>query len=190
MSDVPQSPGPEYPPVPPGGGLGGSSSITTPNTIGSLSTLHDASAKMGNDKATANAQRVAADDAQSAQLLSRAYGGAAATVVHYADGQLANMAVLLVVRADSPEPYERYENLKELGLSVPQREVQHLGDVVCDVVNTVTVTSGQEPADGVQTAACQRTGDGLTVQVRPIGDIAHHPDEVAALVDDAWSGVH
>lgn len=173
-----------------GGGLGGSSAaVLAPGSLGDLKSLHDASVQVAGDKGAANAQRQAADDVQSAKLLSTAYGGAAATVAHYADEELENIVTLFVVRADSPEPFVPYENLKELAEAVPQNELVRVGDVACVVFNSQFVKSGPEPTDGVVTTLCQRSGNGLTVQVRVGGDIQHHPDQVAALVDDAWASV-
>jgi hypothetical protein len=173
-----------------GGGLGGSSgAITAPGSLGSLKSLHEASVQVGGDKGAANADRQAADDVRSAKLMSTAYGGAAATVAHYADEELDDIVALSVVRADSPEPFVQYQNLKELAEAVPQNELVRTGDVACLVFNADFVKSGPEPTDGVMTTLCQRTGNGLTVQVRPSGDIQHHPDQVAALVDNAWDAV-
>jgi hypothetical protein len=99
------------------------------------------------------------------------------------------MAQLFVVRANTPQPFMPYENLKELGESVPLYEVKQFGDVQCLVNNTQPEASGPEPTDSVVTSLCQRSANGLTVQVRANGDIEHHPDQVATLVDDAWSSV-
>jgi hypothetical protein len=174
-----------------GSGLGGSSSsITAPGSLGNLKSLHDASVQVAGDKGAANAQRQAADDAQSAKLLSTAYSGAAATVAHYADGQLEDIVALFAVRAESPEPFVQYENLKELEEGVPQNQLVRVGDVACVVYNSQFVKSGPEPTEGVLTNLCQRSGNGMTVQIRPSGDLQHHPDQVAALVDDAWAAVY
>lgn len=171
------------------GGGGSSASISAPATLGSLQPLTTASAHLG-ASGSANARNIAADDDQSAKLLSTAYGGAAALVAHYSDDQLANLAILSVVRAASPQPYEAYENLKELGFSQPEKLTQQVGDVTCDVNNEPPVTSGTEPTDSVYVAYCQRTAPGLTVRVQVTGDLQHHPDQVAGLVDSAWSTVH
>lgn len=174
-----------------GGGGGGSStaSLSAPSTLGSLLSYQNASARFGS-RALANARQHADDDGQSTRLLSAAYGGAAALVAQYSDNELNSMASLLIVRADSPQPFALYENLKETGLAAPVNEVERFGAVSCLVQNVAIGSSATEPAQDVYASYCQRSGPGLTVQVRPSGDISHHPDQIAALVDDAWFAVH
>lgn len=173
-----------------GNGIGGSTaSLSAPSTLGDLASFQQASAHFGKQAGTI-AQQHAADDVQSGKLLSAAYGGAGALVKEYSDDQLNDMASLFVVRADSPQPYTPYENTKELGVAVPLNEVEQFGAVNCLVQNEAVGPSGPPPTEDVFTSYCQRSSPDLTVQVRVSGDISHHPDQVAALVDDAWFNVH
>jgi hypothetical protein len=173
-----------------GGGVGGSSApLTAPSTLGGLESYQAASVHLGS-KAVAFAQQLADDDAQSATLLSAAYGGAAALVTRYSDDRLDSMALLLIVRADSPQPFVEYENLKELGFGVPEHQLEQFGPVSCVIDNEPPVQSGSEPSSQVYVNYCQRSGPGRTIQVRPNGPLQHEPDQVAGLVDDAWNNVH
>ncbi len=175
-----------------GGGdsTGGSSApLTAPSTLGSLESYQAASAHLGS-KAVTHAQQLAEDNAQSAKLLSAAYGGAAALVTSYSDDSLNSMALLLIVRADSPQPFVQYENLKELGFAEPENQLERFGPVSCVIDNEPPVQSGPEPPSQVYVTYCQRSGPGLTIQVRPNGPIQHTPDQVAGLVNEAWNNVH
>ncbi|MFJ9420372.1 hypothetical protein ACIRPT_40420 [Streptomyces sp. NPDC101227] len=136
------------------------------------------------------ARRIADVDVKSTRLLSKAYGGAPAAVATYANAGLSEIFVLTVVRAVSPRPFTPYQNAAQLGLAKPAREVVTVGEVACLVHNQST-TAGKRPGpETVTVESCQRTGEGLTVQIRSVtGDIHSSPERIAALVDKAWSGL-
>ncbi|WBO68674.1 hypothetical protein [Streptomyces camelliae] len=136
----------------------------------------------------ASAKRHAIEDVRSGQRLSDDYGGAVAMVRSYADRPQENFLDLRAVRSDSPKPYVPYEDPVDTGAAVPYDQLLTYGNVSCVVINTFTA-AGRKPApDSVNTSYCQRSGGGLTVQIRIHGGpLIHHPDQVAALVDKAWS---
>ncbi|WP_052433410.1 hypothetical protein [Streptacidiphilus carbonis] len=106
----------------------------------------------------------------------------------YADKTEENFFDLRAVRSDSPEPYVPYEDPADTGSAVPYDQLLAYGHVSCVVINAFTA-AGRKPApDSVTTSYCQRSADGLTVQLRMHGGpLIHHPDQVAVLVDQAWS---
>ncbi|MHA6763796.1 hypothetical protein [Streptacidiphilus sp. PAMC 29251] len=102
---------------------------------------------------------------------------------------MAEIVTLNAVSASSPQPYVPYEDAAQLGLAVPTDQLVQVGQVACVVFNQPTA-AGQKPAgDSVVVTYCQRTGSGLTVQLRASGDLQHQPAEMAALVDKAWSAL-
>jgi hypothetical protein len=168
-----------------GGGTGGS--ITAPARLGAYMQVSDIDLYRS-DKGRANLERIQSWDRQSSKRLSEAFGGADARIQSYADAQLESQFSLQIVRASAPfPPFVPYQDAKVLGLARPQQEVVRHGQVACVVQNDVTV-SGQSPApDAVHVLTCMRTAPGLTVQVGSVGGpVARRPEEVAALVDEAW----
>ncbi len=177
--------------------IGGSSSSSSTSTAGGSSDLH-APAVLGGLEPMAGllhsaggvtAADMNSDDAKSGQRLSAAYGGAPAVVQEYSDTGLDNFAVLQVVRANSPGVYVPYENPAELQVVRPNDELITVGAVSCVIANQPTPV-GQTPSPtSLNVTSCQRTGSGLTVTVRPGGggDLQHDPNQVAALVNSAWT---
>ncbi|KUJ65074.1 hypothetical protein ACZ90_51690 [Streptomyces albus subsp. albus] len=178
-----------------GGGAGSglprsSGPLTPPAKLGAYDSYTQAAHATGQKGADKNAEKLAEMDAKSAELLSQAYGGAKTMVARYADADLDDSVQLVVVRASSPDPFVPYEDAAYLGLAKPNREVVRIGKVACTVYNQPT-NAGQRPTpESVNVELCQRTGDGLTVQVRMGGgDLRNHPDRIAELVETAWSQV-
>lgn len=176
-----------------GSGVGptSTSKLALPATLGTFVEFQGAARRSGSRGADQTAQRIAKSDAESTHLLSRAYGGAGAAVRTYAQRDDASTTVLVsAVRGGSPAPFVPYQDAAALGLVRPMREVRTVGDVACLIVNQPT-PAGQTPRpDSVNVDHCQRTKEGLTVTVGNIsGDLRTSPDQVAALVEDAWSDV-
>ncbi|MFJ9855489.1 hypothetical protein [Streptomyces sp. NPDC101150] len=120
----------------------------------------------------------------------QAYGAAPAAVATYANAGLSEIFVLTVVRAVSPHPFTPYQNAAQLGLAKPAREVVPVGEVACLVHNRPTAVGKRPGPETVTVESCQRTGEGLTVQIRSVtGDIHSSPERIAALVGKAWSGL-
>ncbi len=135
--------------------------------------------------ASGDGQRKAGDrqvrwDRESTARLSAAYDGAGAVVQRYADEDLDSMFSLHVVRAPSPKPYVPFIDAEEVGLDKPTEELLEYGDVTCAVHNS----PGQPP----MVLSCLRTSDDLTVSITHAnGGLT--PEDVAKLVDEAWSEV-
>jgi hypothetical protein len=168
-----------------GGGTGGS--ISAPARLGAYMQVSDIDLYRS-DKGKANLDRIQSGDRQSAKRLSEAFGGADARIQSYADGQLESRFSLQIVRASAPfPPFVPYQDAQALGLARPLQEVLRYGQVACVVQNDATV-AGQSPRpDAVHVLTCLRTGSGLTVQVGGVsGPVGKRPEEVAALVDEAW----
>ncbi len=119
-------------------------------------------------------------DRRSGERLSDANGGAGALVQTYSDQELQNTFMLEVVRAQVAfPPYVPYSDPAVLGMDRPPEELREIGDVACLVRN--------DPAQSY-VASCLRSEDGLTVQITHVsGDLLQKPDEVAGLLDAAWS---
>ncbi|MFC1430125.1 hypothetical protein ACEZDB_05560 [Streptacidiphilus sp. N1-3] len=130
-----------------------------------------------------------AQDTKSAQRLSQAYGGAKAVVQHYADSEVAEIVILDAVSASSPQPYVPYEDAAQLGMAVPPDQLVQVGQVACVVYNQGTAAGQKPTAESVVVNYCQRTGSGLTVQLRASGDLQHQPQQMAALVEKAWTAL-
>lgn len=144
--------------------------------------------RAGNASGRAYAGQIAAEDARSGQRLSAAYGGANAVVQRYTDDTLANFVTLVAVRSDSPKPYVPFEDPAYTKAAVPQDQLVTVGKVSCVVFNIYTAAGKTPAADSVNTSYCQRTGGGLTIQIRAgSGPLLHSPDKVAQLVEAAWS---
>jgi hypothetical protein len=168
-----------------GGGAGGS--ITVPARLGAYAQVSDIDLYRS-DKGKANLDRIQSWDRQSSKRLSESFGGADARIQSYADAKLESQFSLQIVRASAPfPPFVAYQDAQVLGLARPLQEVLRYGQVACVVQNDATV-AGQSPGpDAVHVLSCLRTGPGLTVQVGSVGGpVARRPEEVAALLDEAW----
>ncbi|MGB3442260.1 MAG: hypothetical protein WBA97_26240 [Actinophytocola sp.] len=127
------------------------------------------------------ADRYARYDRESSARLSAAHDGAGAVVAQYTTEDLDSMFSLEVVRTRSPfPPYVPYSDPEDLGVDKPIEEVLRYGDVACAVRNN--------PSQPPIVMACLRTAGDLTVTIsRVSGDMGQQPEDVAKLVDDAWS---
>lgn len=172
------------------GGGGGGAELSAPAKLDGLRPLADLQRSAPTAKAKEMADRIAEEEGKSGERLSEAYGGAAAVMRQYADEEIQTTATLVAVRSRSPKPYVPYVDPKRLGLAKPQDELKTIGDVSCVLYNQPTPEGSAPTADSVHVTYCQRTGDGLTVQVRTVGSgVANKPAKVAALVESAWSAL-
>lgn len=137
----------------------------------------------------AEVKRIENTDSVSTKSLSNAYGGAAAVVQEYTDAGLLNFVSLEAVRAQSPLPFEPYEDAHALGMEKPEREIVTFGQVNCLVAYAPVAVGQQEEPDGTNAVTCERTSAHLTVRLRFSGggDLMHAPQQAAALVDAAWN---
>jgi len=173
------------------GRSGSSAALSAPETLGDFVHQDLAMKGLGTDedpeKAAKNAEQYITADRRSTGLLSTAYGGAPAVVQGFADRTFEDLFELTAVRARSPRPYVAYQDPARLGLVVAPNQMTTLRNVDCVIFNDATNSGGTPAPDSVHVISCQRTGDGLTVQIRQVsGDVGHDPRRVAELVDQAW----
>ncbi|WP_369237174.1 hypothetical protein AB5J56_30715 [Streptomyces sp. R21] len=173
---------------------GSTAALSAPEKLGDF--MHQDTAMKGlgadedKEKAEKNAEVYVTADRRSSGLLSTAYGGAPAVVQGFADAKFENQFQLTAVRARSPRPFVAYEDPAHVGLVKPQNEMTSFGKVDCVIYNAPTNSGGTPASDSVSVISCQRTGDGLTVQIRQVsGDVGHVPRRVAGLVDQAWTAL-
>lgn len=170
------------------GGTGGGSLRAPADLNGFTSYAVMQRTRATNASGRAYGDKIAAEDVRSGQRLSAAYGGASAVVRRYTDDTLASFVTLVAVRGDSPQPYVAYEDPADTQAAVPQDQLVTVGNVSCVVFNQYTAAGKTPASDAANTTYCQRTGGGLTVQLRAGGGpLLHSPDKVAALVEAAWS---
>jgi hypothetical protein len=172
-----------------GGGGGSSASVDTtplkaPERISAYSRLTDVPIMR-----SAAGKRVAEHrlllDRKTAQQVSKAYGGAGALAVEYADPSLDLVPLLVAVRAQSPRPWFPTEDVALEKLVKPRNEVVHIGGVDCVIKNAPT-TAGHKPKPGsAQIQSCMRTGPKLTVYLENVQNFAQ-AEQVAPLVDSAF----
>ena len=141
--------------------------VTMPDTLGGL---RQASAVVGEkspEQGAKTIERYQATAARTAEAYSAAYGGAAAGVQVYADDNLETIPTVIAVRAPSPRMTNGVvSDPADLGLAALPQQVKQFGDVDCLIVQQQTAPAGQEiDPENERTTSCQRTGDGLTVQV-------------------------
>ncbi|MCK7624305.1 hypothetical protein MUU72_14540 [Streptomyces sp. RS10V-4] len=173
-----------------GAGLGRSAGdLSLPASLGKYVPFKDAAQRNGGNASQA-IQRTTKTEEQTTKLLSTAYGGAPAAVRTLAEPGLETFFMVNAVRARTPEPFTPYEDVTTLGLVRPMREVVRVGGATCLVANQPTPTGQQPRPDAVSVDYCQRTADGLTVQIRGIsGGLRNSPQQVAELLDEAWSAL-
>lgn len=125
--------------------------------------------------------RFARYDKESTSRLSSAHDGAGALVQRYTTEDFDSMFSLEVVRVASPfPPYVPFTDPEDLGVDKPPEEILRYGAVACAVRNS--------PNQSPIVLTCLRTGDDLSVSVSRVnGDVGEKPEEVAKLVDEAWS---
>jgi hypothetical protein len=160
-----------------------SAEVSAPGSIGEYRQFADAVAALGDDRGKESADRQVRWDRENTTRLSAAHDGAGAVVQRYANEDLETMFSLQVVRAPSPfPPYVPFSDPEDLGVDKPVEEILRYGSVACAVRNN----PNQPPI----VMACLRTDDDLTVMITESGgDLGQQPEEVAKLVDEAWSEV-
>jgi hypothetical protein len=165
-----------------GNGEGSSATVSAPGRVGDYYRFGDVPA-MDGDRQRQAVDRQVRYDRESSGRLSAAHDGAGAVVQQYANEDLDSMFSLEVVRTRSPfPPYVPFSDPEDLGVDKPFEEVLRYGTVACSVRNS----PGQPPI----VLGCLRTSDDLTVTVsRVTGDAGQRPQDVAKLVDAAWSEV-
>ena len=157
-----------------------SSSVSAPERVGDYYRFADVPELSSGDNQQKVVDRQTRYDRESTTRLSEAYDGAGAVVQRYSNADLDEMFTLQVVRAPSPTPFVPFTDAKDLGLDKPMEEVVEYGSVTCAVHNS----PGQPPI----AMTCLRSSDDLTVSITHVnGEIA--PEDVAGLVDEAWSEV-
>jgi len=125
-------------------------------------------------------------DKKTAEAVSKAYGGAAAIAVEYADPSLSLVPLLVAVRGASPTPWFPTQDLALDKVVKPADEVKKVGDVTCVIKNAPT-KAGQKPApQSAVLQSCMRSGPRLTVVLANVQSFAQ-PEQVAPLVDDAFA---
>jgi hypothetical protein len=128
----------------------------------------------------------------TAAAYSKAFGGASAAYLSYADSGLEHMPYVIAVRAEAPGmTIGPVEDPSFLGLAKPEREVQSVGAVECQVLWSPPVTEGMKPDPSSElTANCQRTGSGATVYTGSAGyEGPSGLKSLASFTDAAWEAV-
>lgn len=166
-----------------GNGGGSSSPVSAPEQLGDYYRFGDVPQLSSGDNQRKSVDRQVRWDQESSTRLSEAHDGAGAVVQRYANEDLDTMFSLEVVRAPSPfPPFVPYTDPEELKLDKPVEEVLRFGQVACEVRN--------QPRQPPRVMSCLRTTDDLTVAITYVnGDLGEQPEEVAKLVDVAWSEV-
>jgi hypothetical protein len=120
--------------------------------------------------------------------VGRAYGASAAAK-RYVDAQVESTLLVIAVRAPSPGLFDTSMSAQALGLARPLEEVRSFGPVSCLVRNDV-VTAGHASASvPVHVERCQRTSAALTVLADASGPLGDSPEQVAALINRAWTAI-
>lgn len=164
--------------------------IAAPERVGELVPF-DQVERNKSERAARTVTRIRSWDEQSSQRLSQSHDGTAALVRTYSDQELRQQVTVMIYRARSPHPqYVPYQDAKELSLAVPLDDLQQFGEVSCSVRNEPTPEGKSPGPKSAHTISCARTGDALTVELRPTGsDLAYEPRKVAGLVDELWNAV-
>ncbi|GAB1513875.1 hypothetical protein [Actinophytocola sp. KF-1] len=164
-----------------GNGGPSSSPVSAPARLGDYYRFPDVPELSSGDAQRTTVERQERYDRENSARLSQAHDGAGAVVQQYANADLDEMFSLEVVRAPSPfPPYVPFTDPEDLGVDKPIEEVLRYGAVACAVRN--------DPGQPPRVMACTRSADDLTVSITHVtADI--DPEDVAALVDDAWSEV-
>lgn len=180
------------------GGSGGASQsqegsdkkLDAPAKLGDYVKFADAKVNEDADGKAA-VERTTAWSAKSADRLSESYDGSASLIQVYSDDKQDSTFTVQMVRATAPYPiYVPYTDPKALGIVKPQREEKRFGDVSCELYNQLTPAGKQPKPNSTATTLCRRTESGLTVEITNVtGDLGHQPEQVAKLVDEAWSTV-
>ncbi|GAB3407922.1 hypothetical protein GCM10027569_20480 [Flindersiella endophytica] len=169
---------------------GSDKKLAAPAKLGDYVKFADAKFNEDADSKAA-VERTATWSGRSADRLSESYDGAASLVQVYSDDKHDSTFSVQMVRASAPYPiYVPYTDPKALGIVKPQREEKRFGDVSCELYNQLTPAGKQPAKNSTATTLCRRTESGLTVEITNVtGDLGHRPEQVAKLVDEAWSSV-
>lgn len=159
---------------------GSSSDVSAPAQVGDYRPIVDQEVTQRRQEVVDRYNRY---DEENSARLSAAHDGAGAVVRQYANDDLDQMFSLEIVRAESPfPPYVPFSDPEDLGTDKPTEEILRYGSVACAVRNS--------PGQPSYVMACLRTSGDLTVTItRASGDLGERPEEVAKLVDQAWSEV-
>ncbi|MFC4858153.1 hypothetical protein [Actinophytocola glycyrrhizae] len=162
---------------------GSTSPVSAPERLGDHYRFGDVPRLSSGENQRKTVDRQNRYDGESSARLSESNDGAGALVQTYANNDLDSMFALQVVRAPSPfPPYVSFSDPKDLGVDKPREEVLRYGSVACAVRN--------DPGQPPRVMVCLRTSDDLTVSITNTnGDLGEQPEEVAKLVDEAWSEV-
>ncbi|MEV4314206.1 hypothetical protein [Actinocrispum sp. NPDC049592] len=165
-------------------------SVSLPSRIAEFVPFDQVELNKTGASGAANVARVKSWDDQSSKRLSKSNGGAGAIVRAYADKDLRNQISVLVVRAPAENPqFVQYQDPNTLGLVHAPEEEEQFSEVSCVIHNDPT-PAGQAPTlNSVHTTSCLRSGDALTVEIRPTGDISNEPQRVADLVNEVWDSL-
>ena len=161
--------------------------VALPATVGPYVRFQDAKVNQ-QSRAASLVARSRLSDTRTAQSLAKAHAGAGAAVQTYSDEQLGVTFQIWAVRSASPGLVVPFQDAKSLGLAVPPLRTQRFGAVTCEI-STQATPIGQTPRpDAVFTQACLRTGSELTVIFYGggSGELTHHPEQCAKLVDQVW----
>jgi hypothetical protein len=123
---------------------------------------------------------------------SKAFDGAAAAYLSYADSELLHMPYVIAVRAEAPGmTIGPVEDPSFLGLAKPEREVRAVGEVECQIIWSPPVTEGMTPDPSSElTTNCQRSGSGATVFVGAAGyEGPSGLKSLSSFTDAAWEAV-
>jgi hypothetical protein len=165
------------------------SQISAPGRIGEFVPFEEVELNKS-PRAASSVTRVQSWNEQSSRRLSRSHGGTAAVVRTYAERNLESQLTVMIYRARSSHPqYVPYEDPAELGLAAPLNELQEFGQVSCTIRNNSTRVGTTPDSRSANAVSCARTGDALTVEIRPSGDVRHQPRQVAEMVDEVWNAV-
>ena len=140
------------------------------------------------DAGRKNAAAKDADDRKTAAALSAANHGAGAAVQSYGSDDLQTLFSVWAVRTATPAPVVEVASPERLGLAVAPDAVQSFGAVFC-AIHYDSIVKGQPiTPEHTYTRICQRSSSSLTVIVyTPNGDVVHHPDQIAAIVNAVWA---
>jgi hypothetical protein len=123
---------------------------------------------------------------------SKAFDGATAAYLSYSDSDLLHMPYVIAVRAEAPGmTIGPVVDPSFLGLAKPEREVQTIGEVECQVIWSPPVTEGMKPDPSSElTTNCQRSGSGATVYTGAAGyEGPSGLKSLSSFTDAAWEAV-
>jgi hypothetical protein len=176
-----------------GSGEVGTDPIALPAKIDGLAELVTVIESKGSSKgAKDQIENQEALSKETSAAYSTAFDGAAAAYRAYADSELLKMPYVIAVRAEAPGmTIGPVVDPEYLGLAKPEREVQAVGEVECQIVWSPPVPEGQTPEPSSElTTNCQRSGSGASVFVGSAGyEGPSGLREMAGFTEAAWKAV-